>query len=149
MACVVNFLEQLAYSRSPVPQEVCTTICNVQSSLERTLFVAGRQRVGTVWLAVNYSGVNEAWRDTSGTCLLQYNIYYSFYYTLYTIKFVFCYALENILSGLIFTYSVLTGLFRYRSSEILTLPEENTGIFEGASYYNWQLKCKVQFHSPQ
>jgi len=35
------------------------------------------------------------------------------------------------LSQLILAYSVLTGFSCYRSSEILTAPEENTDILEG------------------
>ena len=40
-----------------MPQQVCTTIWSLQSSAERTLFVAGtgRQRVGTMWRHVKLS----------------------------------------------------------------------------------------------
>ena len=41
-----------------MPQDVCTTICSVhsiQSSSDGALFVAGRQRLGTVWRRVKPS----------------------------------------------------------------------------------------------
>ena len=80
-----------------------------------------------------------------GACRLLYNTYYAFYCTLYTIKFIFFYAFHNILSQIFLPYSVLTGFFCYRLSEILTAPQENTDILEGPSYYmyNWKLKCDV------
>jgi len=46
--CCKFFLEQLAYSGAPTPQQVSTTIWSLQSSSVRMLFVTGRQQVGRV-----------------------------------------------------------------------------------------------------
>ena len=149
MACVVIFLEQLAYSGGPMLQQVCTTICSLQSSLDRRLFVAGTQPLGTVVMKVvePLTGSHRVSRTRHQVAPVAFHTILITHlvtlYILYTIKFVFCYTFHNILSQLILAYFVPTGLSCHRSSEILTAPEENTDILEGPSYCNWKVNCGV------
>ena len=58
----MTFLEQLAYSWAPTPQQVFTPIWSLQSSSETTMFIASRQRAGRAWRRVQPSFVQWCWR---------------------------------------------------------------------------------------